>query len=200
MVFVGNNRGTFADAASSTTGCTVSDIKLHISQVRLDGAVERAMMDSLGGIVHCPTMDYQHFRSTAVPNAGFISMQIPIRVSSACNVFIVLHESAITNSFSQKMISQRTKAGMIDYRFRIGATDIPQTAINCTGSAAEARFELARTFGSGVSDAAARSYISAEQYLTDGYAIGLSQQAFPQTNALSDGISLATCTLYLSQR
>ncbi|KAJ1639876.1 hypothetical protein T492DRAFT_933512 [Pavlovales sp. CCMP2436] len=31
------------------------------------------------------------------------------------------------------------------------------TAINCTGSAEEARFELARTFGSGVSDAAACS-------------------------------------------
>ncbi|KAJ1639732.1 hypothetical protein T492DRAFT_856031 [Pavlovales sp. CCMP2436] len=26
--------------------------------------LERAMMDSLGGIVHCPTLDYQHFRST----------------------------------------------------------------------------------------------------------------------------------------
>ncbi|KAJ1625121.1 hypothetical protein T492DRAFT_1123591 [Pavlovales sp. CCMP2436] len=115
------NWGTFADAASAISGCTVSDIKLHISQVRLDGAVERAMMDSLGGIVHCPTLDYSHFRSTVAPNTGFINMQIPIH-----------------------------------------------TAINCTGSAAEARFELARTFGSGVSDASARSCISAEQFLTDG--------------------------------
>ncbi|KAJ1637200.1 hypothetical protein T492DRAFT_834704 [Pavlovales sp. CCMP2436] len=120
-----NNWGTFVDAASSTIGCTVSDIKLHISQVRLDGSVEQAMMNSLGGIVHCPTLDYQHFRSTMAPNAGFISMQIPIRVSSARNVFIVLRESAITNAFSRKMISQRTKAGVINYRFRIGATVIP---------------------------------------------------------------------------
>ncbi|KAJ1633664.1 hypothetical protein T492DRAFT_837379 [Pavlovales sp. CCMP2436] len=156
------NWGTVVDAASGLSGCTASDIKLHISQVRLDGAVERAMLDSLGGIVHCPTLDYSHSRSTVAPNAGFISMQIPIR---------------------------RTKAGMIDYRFRVGATVIPQTAINCTGSAAEARFELARTFGSGVADASARSCISAEQFLTDGYAVGLSLQAFPQTDALSDGIS-----------
>ncbi|KAJ1619602.1 hypothetical protein T492DRAFT_848431 [Pavlovales sp. CCMP2436] len=183
------NWGTFADAASAPSRCTVSDIKLHISQVRLDGAVERAMMDSLGNVVHCPTLDYSHFRSTVAPNAGFISMQIPIRVSQACNTFVVLRESAVTKGFSRKMISQRTKAGMIDYRFRVGATVIPQTTINCTGSAAKARFELARTFDSGVSDAAAHSCISAEQYLTDGFAVGLSLQAFPQTDALSDGIS-----------
>ncbi|KAJ1617137.1 hypothetical protein T492DRAFT_1134110 [Pavlovales sp. CCMP2436] len=183
------NWGTYVDAASAISGCTISDIKLHISQVRLDGAVERAMIAGLGGVVHCPTMDYSHFWSTAAPNAGFISMQIPIRVSQACNIFIVLHESAVTNTFSRKLISQRTKASMIDYRFRVGATVIPQSAINCTGSAAEARFELARTFGSGVSDASARSCISAEQFLTDGYAVGLSLQAIPQTNALSDGIS-----------
>ncbi|KAJ1634727.1 hypothetical protein T492DRAFT_836614 [Pavlovales sp. CCMP2436] len=156
------NWGTFEDAASALSGCTASDIKLHISQVRLDGAVERAMMDSLGGIIHCPTLDYSHFRSTVAPNAGFISMQIPIRPAY--------------------------QSGHDDYRFRIRATVIPQTAINCTASAAEARFELARTFGSGVSDAAARSCISAEQYLTDGYAVGLSLQAFPQTDALSDDI------------
>ncbi|KAJ1624836.1 hypothetical protein T492DRAFT_1044324, partial [Pavlovales sp. CCMP2436] len=162
---VQTNWGTFVDAPSALSGCTISDIKLHISQVRLDGAVERTMMDSLGGIVHCPTLDYSHFRSTVAPNAGFISMQIPIRVSQACNNFIVLRESAVTNGFSRKMISQRTKAGMIDYRFRVGATVIPQTAINCTGSAAEARFELARTFGSGVADVAARLCISAEQFL-----------------------------------
>ncbi|KAJ1635628.1 hypothetical protein T492DRAFT_1131613 [Pavlovales sp. CCMP2436] len=186
---VQTNWGIFVDAPSALSGCTISDIKLHISQVRLDGAVERAMMDSLGGVVHCPTLDYSHFRSTVAPSAGFISMQIPIRVSQACNIFIVLRESAVTNGFSRKMISQRTKAGMIDYRFRVGATVIPQTAINCTGSAAEARFELARTFGSGVADAAARSCISAEQFLTDGYAVGPSLQAFPQTDALSDGIS-----------
>ncbi|KAJ1618442.1 hypothetical protein T492DRAFT_1092655, partial [Pavlovales sp. CCMP2436] len=80
---VQTNRGTFVDAPSALSGCTISDIKLHISQVRLDGAVERAMMDSLGGIVHCPTLDYSHFRSTVAPNAGFISMQIPIHVSQA---------------------------------------------------------------------------------------------------------------------
>ncbi|KAJ1637246.1 hypothetical protein T492DRAFT_834613 [Pavlovales sp. CCMP2436] len=186
------NWGTFADAPSALSGmhCQRHQAShLHISQVRLDGGVERAMMDSLGGIVHCPTLDYSHFRSTVTPNAGFISMQIPIRVSQDCNIFVVLRESAVTNGFSRKMISQRTKAGMIDYRFRVGATVIPQTAINCTVSTAEARFELARTFGSGVSDAAARSCISAEQFLTDGYAVGLSLQAFPQADALSDGIS-----------
>ncbi|KAJ1627380.1 hypothetical protein T492DRAFT_1025207 [Pavlovales sp. CCMP2436] len=160
---VQTNWGTYVDAPSALSGCTISDIKLHISQVRLDGAVERAMMDSLGGVVHFPTLDHSHFRSTVAPNAGFISMQIPIRVSQACNIFIVLRES-VTNGFSRKMISQRTKAGMIDYQFRVGATVIPQTAINCTGSAAEACFELARTFGSGVADAAARSCISAEQF------------------------------------
>ncbi|KAJ1635294.1 hypothetical protein T492DRAFT_836211 [Pavlovales sp. CCMP2436] len=114
---------------------------------------------------------------------------IPIRVSQACNIFVVLRESAVTNGFSHKMISQRTKAGMIDHRFKVGAIVIPKTAINCTGSAAEARMEVQRVFGSGVADAAARSCISAEQFIGDGYAVGLSLAAFPSSDALSDGIS-----------
>ncbi|KAJ1627118.1 hypothetical protein T492DRAFT_842609 [Pavlovales sp. CCMP2436] len=186
---VQTNWGTYADAPSTLTGCTVSDIELQISQVRLDGQVEKAMIDSLGGIVHCPTLDYSHFRSTVAPSAGFISMQIPIRVSQACNIFVILRESAVTNGFSRKIISQRTKAGMIDYRFKLGALVIPQTAINCTGSAAEARMELARAFGSGVADAAARSCVFAELFLTDGYALALSLAAFPSSDALSDGVS-----------
>ncbi|KAJ1623465.1 hypothetical protein T492DRAFT_883564 [Pavlovales sp. CCMP2436] len=62
---------------------------------------------------------------------------------------------------------------------------VPQSPIDCTNSAAEARFELARTFGGGILDAAARSCVSAAQYLTDGYAIGLSMQAFPQNDSIS---------------
>ncbi|KAJ1639110.1 hypothetical protein T492DRAFT_833139 [Pavlovales sp. CCMP2436] len=174
---VQTNWGTYSDAPSALSGCSVSDIKLHISQVRIDGAVEKVMIDSLNNIVHCPTLDYSHFRSTVSPSAGFISMQIPICVSQACNIFVVLRESAVTNGFSRKMISQRTKAGMVDYRFKVGAMVVPQSAINCTGSAAETRMELQRTFGSGAADAAARSCISAEQFIGDGYAVGLSLQA-----------------------
>ncbi|KAJ1640116.1 hypothetical protein T492DRAFT_832321 [Pavlovales sp. CCMP2436] len=183
------NWGTYADAASALSGCTISDTKLHISQVRLNGDIEKAMIESVGGIIQCPTFDYEHYRSTVAPNSGYISAQIPVRANSICNIFIVLRESSVTNDFSRKMISLRTKAGMENNRFRVGSTVLPQTAINCTGSSAEARFELARTFGSGVSDAVARSCISAEEYLAGGYAVGLSLQAFPHTDALSNGIS-----------
>ncbi|KAJ1638263.1 hypothetical protein T492DRAFT_833900 [Pavlovales sp. CCMP2436] len=128
-----------------------------MSVLVLSDDIEKAMVESLGGIIQCPTFDYEHYRSTVAPNSGYISAQIP--------------------------------AGMENYRFHVGSTVIPQTAINCTGSAAEARFELARTFGSGVSDAASRSCISAEEYLAGGYAVGLLLQAFPHTDALSDDIS-----------
>ncbi|KAJ1619131.1 hypothetical protein T492DRAFT_848798, partial [Pavlovales sp. CCMP2436] len=149
--------GTYDSAAASTTGCTISNIKLHLSEVRMDGAVERAMMDMLGGMVTMPTFDFSHFRSTVSASSGFISMQIPIRVSSACNIFIILRESLVATPHNRKQVSQRTKAGMIDYRFRLGSMVIPQSPIACTGSAAEAQFKLACTFGGGISDAAAHS-------------------------------------------
>ncbi|KAJ1631014.1 hypothetical protein T492DRAFT_839549 [Pavlovales sp. CCMP2436] len=161
---VQGNWGTYVDAPSAASGCTISNAKLHISQVRLDGAVEKAMIDALNGIVHVPCYDFTSFRSTVAANSGFISAQIPL-------------------------ISQRTKAGMIDYRFRIGSMVIPQSAIDCTNSAAEARSELARAFGGGVADAAARSCISADEYLNGGYAVGLSLAAFPFSDTLSDGLS-----------
>ncbi|KAJ1632003.1 hypothetical protein T492DRAFT_838767 [Pavlovales sp. CCMP2436] len=186
---VQGNWGTYVDAPSALTGCTISNAKLHISQVRLDGAVEKAMIDSLNGIVHCPCMDFTRYRTTVAANSGFISAQIPVRVSQLSTIFVVLRESAVANTFSRKLISQRTKAGMIDYRFRIGSMVIPQSAIDCTNSAAEARSELARAFGGGVADAAARSCISSDEYLNGGYAVGLSLAAFPFSDTLSDGIS-----------
>ncbi|KAJ1628322.1 hypothetical protein T492DRAFT_841712 [Pavlovales sp. CCMP2436] len=186
---VQGNWGTYVDAPSAATGCTISNAKLHISQVRLDGAVEKAMIDALNGIVHVPCYDFTSFRSTVAANSGFISAQIPVRVSQLSTIFVVLRESAVTNTFSRKLISQRTKAGMIDYRFRIGSMVIPQSAIDCTNSAAEARSELARAFGGGVADAAARSCISADEYLNGGYAVGLSLAAFPFSDTLSDGLS-----------
>ncbi|KAJ1621509.1 hypothetical protein T492DRAFT_846982 [Pavlovales sp. CCMP2436] len=136
------NWGTYVDAASALTGCTISNAKLHISQV-----------------------------------------------SSQRNTSKVLRESAVTNTFSRKMISLRTKAGMIDYQFRVGSMVYPQSAIDCTNSAAETRAELARAFGGGIADAAARSCISADEYLNGGYAVGLSLAAFPSTDTLSDGVS-----------
>ncbi|KAJ1629305.1 hypothetical protein T492DRAFT_840944 [Pavlovales sp. CCMP2436] len=186
---VQGNWGTYVDAPSALTGCTISNAKLHISQVRLDGAVEKAMIDSLNGIVHCPCMDFTSFRTTVAANSGFISAQIPVRVSQLSTIFVVLRESAVANTFSRKLISQRTKAGMIDYRFKIGSMVIPQSAVDTTNSAAEARSELARAFGGGVADAAARSCISADEYVNGGYAVGLSLAAFPFSDTLSDGIS-----------
>ncbi|KAJ1622439.1 hypothetical protein T492DRAFT_846295 [Pavlovales sp. CCMP2436] len=98
--------------------------------------------------------------------------------------------SGCTVSNIKLHVTQRTKAGMIDYRFRLGSMVVPQSPIDCTGSAAEARFELARTFGGGILEAAARSSVSAAQYTTDGgYAIGISLQAIPQSDSLSDGVS-----------
>jgi hypothetical protein len=51
--------------------------------------------------------------------------------------------------------------------------------------------ELHRCFGS-VTDASMRSCISSAEYSADvngGFAIGLNFSAFPQTDALSDGVS-----------
>ncbi|KAJ1616601.1 hypothetical protein T492DRAFT_850710 [Pavlovales sp. CCMP2436] len=59
-------------------------------------------------------------------------------------------------------------ADKITNAFRLGSMVIPQSPIACTGSAAEAQFKLACTFGGGISDAAAHSCVSAAQYLTDG--------------------------------
>ncbi|KAJ1623126.1 hypothetical protein T492DRAFT_845779 [Pavlovales sp. CCMP2436] len=129
--------------------------QLHLSEVRVDGAAERAMMDMLGGVVTMPTFDYSHFGSTyANTDPRLFGMQY-------------FHNPS----------------------FKLGSVVVPQSLIDCTGSAAESRFELARTFGGGISDASARSCVSAAQYLTDGYAIGLSLYTFPQSDSLSDGIS-----------
>ncbi|KAJ1620938.1 hypothetical protein T492DRAFT_1128628 [Pavlovales sp. CCMP2436] len=168
------------DAAPTTGKVTVSSAKLHISQVRIDGSVERSLMSSLGGIVHIPTLDYSHFSTTVAPATGAISFNIPIRVSSATNLFVTLRPTSNLEKFDKATISERIKAAM--------------SAIICTGFAADARMEPSRIFG-GVADAAARSSVSSAQYSESAFAIGLSLQAFPTTDALSDGMS--TCNQHI---
>ncbi|KAJ1640656.1 hypothetical protein T492DRAFT_1131362 [Pavlovales sp. CCMP2436] len=182
--------GTYGSANDSRSGCTVSGLNLHICQVRLDGGLEREMYAQLGGIVTVPTMDYNHFRSTVSENAGAISMQIPVRVSSMCSIFVVLRESNVATPHTRRTITERTRAGMVNYQFKIGNSNVPQSPVDCTGNASEARMELMYALETSLSDSATRSCVSGYQFTRDGFAIGLNLQAFPQSSeTLSDGVS-----------
>ncbi|KAJ1623037.1 hypothetical protein T492DRAFT_1058148 [Pavlovales sp. CCMP2436] len=83
--------GTYSTAAASTSGCTVSNIKLHISGVRMDGAVERAMMDMLGGVVTMSTFDYSHTVSACTP-----ASVLPVRSRMALETWRVFLPNSIT--------------------------------------------------------------------------------------------------------
>jgi hypothetical protein len=179
---------TYSVAPAAAALPSISDVKLHVNIAKIDGAVERALYSSLGGVIHIPTMDYEHFSSVIPANNGAISFQIPIRVSSASAVIVTLRPTANSEVFNQSGVFVRAKAGMENYRFRVGSMVIPQSAVDCTGSAAEARLELMRVFGP-VNDSSPRSCVSGAQYINDSFAVGLNLAAFPSTNALSDGLS-----------
>jgi hypothetical protein len=179
-------------SAPATGTLIVKNVKLHTSMVRVDGRVERAMIKSLPqGIAYVPSLDFAHFHTTIGLNDGGISYQIPIRASNISYVLIALRPQANLNSATAASVTARAKAGMSSYRFRIGTQNMPQSDVVCTGSAAEARMELHRCFG-GITEAASRSCISSVEFVEDvagGFCVGLNMSAFPQTDALSDGVS-----------
>ncbi|KAG8469999.1 hypothetical protein KFE25_006460 [Diacronema lutheri] len=175
----------------------VSDVRLYLSHVILDGAVERAMMSSLGGQYEIPVTDVRSFSHTIEASSGAATYQFPLRVSSANKVFVVFRPRASASTSRAYWAIGRTRGTISSYRFRLGAQNIPASEVPCTGSAAEARAEFIRAMGS-ISDSAARSCVPTSQYISDaagdyaqgGFAIGLDLQAFAAGDALADGRSL----------
>jgi hypothetical protein len=186
-----------ADPAAFTT-LTVETPLLMYTTIKLDGAVEQAMVTDLNGKLECPCYDWRTFSTSITAGASIVSYQIPIKVSSATMVLVTFRDNA-SFVYGQRTMS-RIRNGLQWYRFRIGSVTIPSSQVVCTESAAEARLELQRAFLQ-INDACPRSCISQAQYVADnltavnaaggygGFCIGLLLSALSASDIISDGAS-----------
>jgi hypothetical protein len=126
--------GTYAAVPAGSP--SISDLKMHTSMVRIDGRVERAMIQSIGGLAYVPTYDFSHFSTSVSANAGAINYQIPARASNVSYIVISLTPNTVLSQRDQRKITTRTKAGMTSYRFRLGTQNFPQSDVVTTGSGA----------------------------------------------------------------
>jgi len=157
-------------SASPTTAelplVLVQNPKLFVTGITLDAEVNRAMLASLPNqIAQIPTYDIRAFSTSVAANANFISYTIPLRCTSMTALWVTLRETACSNSYQHRALA-RVRAGAVNYRFRIGSLILPQSAVICSGSAAEARIEVLRSFGQ-ISDAAPNSSLSNGIYTRD---------------------------------
>ena len=132
-------------AANPSSAMTLTDVRLWLTTIQLDGNTHAALSKQLNGKFHVPVFDVESFRTSIQANTGSFSYHIPVRVSSLVTVLVALRENAVFNAFNQRSLS-RTKSTLNDYRFRLGSQTLPATQIICSGSGAEARMELMRAF------------------------------------------------------
>lgn len=194
-----NDYGTYP--AAITGGITIVDPRLWLTEIRLDGAVERALMDSLpNGKIHVPCFDVQSFMTSVQENAGAFTYQIPIKCSSLSTVLVTLRETVQGGKHDYRALS-RTRANILDYRFRIGSHVIPSTFIDCTGTAAEARMELQRALNQ-LSASESHTFVDNELYTLEGadgaalaagaygcFAFALNLSSMSMAEILSDGMN-----------
>lgn len=190
--------GTYP-SAPTTNLYTIVNPRLWLTEIRLDGQVENALISSLpNGIIHIPTFDIQSFSTSINANCGAWSYQIPIKCSSLCSVIVTMRETVALGKHNYSDM-QRTKATMESYRFRIGSRLIPSTPIDCTGSACESFMELKRCLNQ-LALPENPSYIDAGLYIAEGasggaigsttqgcFAFGLNLSALAMSEVLSDG-------------
>lgn len=200
----GHDWGVYAGTAapSTTSGFNIINPKLWLTQIRISGDVENALIDSLPNrTIHVPCFDVQSFQTSVQGNAGGFSYQIPIKASSVGTVLVTMRDTVQGGSHTHRALS-RDRANIESYRFRIGATIIPSTFIDCSGSAAEARMELQRALNQ-ISSADSHSWVDNALYtkqataaadaLSAGdygaFAFALNLSAFSMQEILSDGRS-----------
>lgn len=183
-------------------GWQVINPKLWLTQIRISGDVENALIDSLPNrTIQVPCFDVQSFQTTVSANAGSWSYQIPIKASSVTMLLVTLRDTASFAKHDHRSLA-RTRANLSSYRFRIGATIIPSTFIDCTGSGAETRMEVMRAMNQ-LSSSESHSFIDNELFTKEGdsdganinageyggFCFALQLSAFAMSEILSDGRS-----------
>ena len=194
--------GVWTNATPTFTNVYLTNVKLQCAMIELASHVTAGLDGALGGRYAMPIMDVRHYSTTVGANSGAINYLLPARVSSASAVFVTMRASAdvTTADATKQTLTKRTRGTMTSYSWRLGAHRMPQipvvTDTNIDPYLTEARMELARAFQS-VGLAAQPSSLSQGQWVTDGFAVGLSLDSFAHMNELmSDGVSLLNSHLY----
>jgi hypothetical protein len=172
---------------------TVSDVKLHLSIIKLNHATEMGLMKMSNGVMKVPCVDYQTYSVSVASNAGRISYQIPHRTRSISAIFVVARESTKIDTPGNHTLINRIKP-FASYSFRIGSARVPQIDVDCTGTAPEAFLELQRAFGL-VNMSETPTVLPASVYSTTGFVLGVALSAFNQTDTLADGVSTESVNL-----
>jgi hypothetical protein len=164
----GLNWGTLSGTGTLlNTGWMLNNVKLFITECRLSGDVERAMIDSLTNrTVYVPTFDVQTFTTSIQSGVGSFMYQVPIKASSVTSILVTMRETAGFRSETARALS-RTKGNIKSYRWKIGSTYLPSTYVECDGSAAEGRMEVQRCFNQ-LSSPESHSFVDSSQFNFEG--------------------------------
>ena len=187
--------GKWAAEPTDYSLAVVKDLmyQAHIVEVAAD--VDAGLNQALNGIYAVPTLDITSIHRITGANDGSITMHIPIRVSSANAVFVIIRETATVSSATLASVGGRTKGTMVDYAFRLGPMRLPAIPVKTT-DVAEARIELAKAFHS-VGMAIAPSGVSKAQYNGEAFMVGIQLDAFAHAQELmSDGQDTTSAQLF----
>ena len=178
-----------------TVGPTITDAKLWLTNIQLQGDVHSALVASVNGRLKVPCFDVENYKTSIVSNVGQFNHTIPVKVSSLTMVIVSLREAGQLNVFGGRPM-QRTRSTLSSYQFRIGSYAVPSALVRCDGTAAEARMELCRAMNN-LNIPTAESYVSTTNYsagtatslnnVVGSFCFALNLSAMGAAEILSDG-------------
>ncbi|KAJ1616472.1 hypothetical protein T492DRAFT_1136000 [Pavlovales sp. CCMP2436] len=175
-------------SATPVGTCAIDNCKMWVSYIRIDPNVERKMVMDLGGVISVPCVDFVQTSTSVAAGSNYVSMPIAVRAKSATAIFVAIRKTANLGAlgvFNLDRFTGGDVVGYVSYRFRIGSTIIPSSYVT---AGAESRMELMRALGMQLSESTARTCVSAADYLSTAFVIGVSLQCFPMTEAMGDGL------------
>jgi len=174
----------------------------------------RMVMAAQGGVIQLAGQTFRHYQQQIAANAAeqTATLNIPARVKSLKSCFVRMVENAHSTAQSNYFCQVGDKVKTAQWQFKVGATNYPQSAVQC-GSAgaasagAEAFVEMKKAFGKlgdyshSTSCTQANFGLSNTDLTTGGsqqtFTIGYDFEAF-QKSALESGVNTADRSLPMS--
>jgi|TARA_R100000388_G_scaffold56508_1_gene41754 hypothetical protein len=203
--------------SDATADYSISSVNYVAQLIDLDRSFYdnlRMVMEAQGGVLQLAGQTFRHYQQTVAANANeqTATLNIPARVKSlkSCFVRMVKQSAQTDNDKYYAQVGDKVKTS--SFQFKIGATNYPQSAVNC-GSAgaasagAEAFVELKKALGKlgdyshSTSITQANFGISntdlAQAASQQTFTIGYDFEAF-QKSALESGVNTADRSLPMS--
>ena len=184
---------------TGTEDYTITNVQYVASILELGAEAQDEVERENAGSYSMSTVSWRNYTANVDSAVGSASILVPARFASVKSLYCVHRPSANINSRDVRSISDRSKANMSSYQFRIGSLSMPQQAVDCADPAGQVIQELMKSFHQ-IGQTNAHTRLNETQFNNDAptsdsgntlddegsYAVGLDLESFSHRSDVID--------------